>query len=263
MLQPFQGNHTYLRWNREQPRPPVGPLRSIVTLPGAGAVELPDPGGVVVRGIDGHGLVREEGVEGGEAALHKRGRGLIIWEVDPVEEVGAVARVGPDGRPEPLFREVGRDPLRRGQRRVVLGVGRRDPARPDRVDVDREPVPANDVGVGGRGVLSGETQLDPVRSPGEERRVHAVQSDIDPGDRGVGVERLDGPGKGLVVVEVARVRDAVGERPDLDHAAVGGEHVDHALDGVAHPVTPGMRGKSGAEMASPRATRWKLTSGTM
>jgi hypothetical protein len=209
----------------------------------------------VVRGIDSHGFVGEEGIEGGEAALHKRGRGLIIWEVHPVEEVGTVARVGPDGRPEPLLGEVGRDPLRSSERCVVLGVGRRDPARPDRVDVDREPAPANDVGVGGRGILAGEAQLDPVRPAGEERRVHAVQGDIDPGDRGVGIERFDGPGECLVVVEVAGVGDAVGERPDLDHAAVGGEHVDHVLDGVFHPVTPGMRGKSGAEMASPRATR--------
>ena len=33
MLQLLQGNNTDLRWSREQPRPPVGPLRGIVTLP--------------------------------------------------------------------------------------------------------------------------------------------------------------------------------------------------------------------------------------
>jgi hypothetical protein len=76
----------------------------------------------VVCGIDRYGLVREEGVEGRKAAFDEGRRFCVVGEVDPVEEVRAVARVGPDGRREPLLREVGRDPLRRSERRVVLGV---------------------------------------------------------------------------------------------------------------------------------------------
>jgi hypothetical protein len=128
----------------------------------------------VVRGIDGDGLVREERVEGGKAALDERRRGLVVREVDPVEEVGAVPGVGPDGRPEPLLGEVGCDPFCGIERRIVLLLRRGDPARPDRVDVDREQAPAEDVGVGGRGVFSSEPHLDPVRPPGEERRVDGV-----------------------------------------------------------------------------------------
>jgi hypothetical protein len=90
-----------------------------------------------------------------KAAFDEGRRFCVVREVHPVEEVGAVPGVGPDGRGEPLLREVGRDPLRRSERRVVLFVRRRDPARPDRVDVDREPAPAEDVGVGGGGVFPG------------------------------------------------------------------------------------------------------------
>ena len=128
----------------------------------------------MVRGIDGHGLVREEGVEGGEAAFHERGRLCIVFEVDPVEEVRPVPGVGPDGRGEPLLREVRRDPLRCIERRIMLFIRRGDPARPDRVDIDREPAPADDVGVGGRGVLPGEPHLDPVCPAGEEGGVDII-----------------------------------------------------------------------------------------
>ncbi len=292
VLQIPPGHHADVVRHGEDLRPPVRSLHRVVALPREGAVEFPDPGGVVVRGIDGDGLVGEEGVEGRECPLHKRGGRLVIIEVHPVEEVGAVARVRPDGRGEALLREVGRDPLRSGKRRVVLGVRGRDAARPDRVDIHREPAPADNIGVGRSGVFAGEPHLDPVCPAGEEGRVHGVESDVDPGDRGVGVEGLDGPGERLVIVEVARVGDAVGECPDLDHAAIGGKYVYRGSDlvtrtsgarapvrsllasqapdvvrrtrrPVAHPVTPGTRGKRGAEMASPRATRWKLTSGMM
>ncbi|OPZ40622.1 MAG: hypothetical protein BWY94_02512 [Actinobacteria bacterium ADurb.BinA094] len=263
MLQILPGHHADVVRHGEDLRPPVRPLRRVVTLPREGAVEFPDPGGVVVRGVDGHGLVGEESVEGRECSLHERGGRIVVREVDPVQQVRPVARVRPDGRREPLLREVRRDPLRSGECRRVLGLRRGDPARPDRVDVDREPAPANDVGVGGRRVFAGEPHLDPVRPAGEERRVHRVQSNVDPRDRRICVEGLDGPGERLVVVEVAGVSDAVGERPDLDHAAGGGEDLHRTSDLICHAVTPGTRGKRGAEMASPRATRWKLMSGMM
>ena len=240
----------------------MGTSRGGITLPGERPVEFPYPGGVVVRGIDGDGLVREEGVERRKTAFHERGRRFVVREVHPVEEVGAVSRVGPEGRREPLLREVARDPPGGLERRIVLHVRRGDPARPDRVDVDREPAPADDVGVGGRGILPGEPHLDPVRPPGEEGRVHAVQGDVDPGDRRIGIEGLDLLREQSIVVEVAGVRRAVGERPDLDHPAHG-EGANRTQDRAAHPVTPGTSGKRGALTASPRATRWKLMSGMM
>ncbi len=176
----------------------------------------------------------------------------------------------------------------------MLGLGRRDPARPDGIDVDREPAPAEDIDICRGGVFAGEPYFDPVRPPGEECRIHRVQGDVDPGDRGVGVEGLDGPGKPIIIVAVARVGDAVGERPDFDHATTGGDEPYRPVDLLDHrPISkiPGllgllpsgqspfappvlklrskgtsfseMRGKRGALAASPRATRRKETSGTM
>ena len=263
MLQILLGHHADLVWDGEDLRPPVRPLRGVVALPGERTVKFPDPGGVVVRGVDGHGLVREEGVEGRKRTLHDLRCRLVVREIHPVEEVGAVARVGPDRLRESLLREVCGDPLRSGEGGRVLVVRGRDPARPNRIDVDREPAPADDVGVGGGGILPGEPHLDPVRPPGEEGRVHRVEGDVDPGDRRIGVKGLHGPGEGVVVIEVAGVSDAIGECPDLDHATVRGKAADSTQDLAAHPVTPGTRGKRGAEMASPRATRWKLMSGMM
>jgi hypothetical protein len=174
VLQPVPRDDIDLTGYGEQLRPPVRPLRGVVALPGQRPVEFPDPGGIVVRGVDGDGLVREEDVQRSEAAFDERGGCLIVFEVNPIEEVGAVAGVGPDGRREPLLGEVGRDPLRGIERCRVLGIRRGDPARPDRVDVDREPAPADDVGVGRGGVFPGEPHLDPVRPAGEEGRVDGV-----------------------------------------------------------------------------------------
>ncbi|KAF5036874.1 hypothetical protein DSECCO2_570620 [anaerobic digester metagenome] len=122
--EPFLGNNSDLRWNREDLRPAVRPLRRAVALPGERAVEFPDPGGVVVRGIDGHDLVREEGVEGRESAPDNLRCRLVVWKVDPVEQVRPVPGIGQYGRREPLFREIARDPLGHSERSRVLGVRR-------------------------------------------------------------------------------------------------------------------------------------------
>ena len=204
----------------------------------------------MVRGIDGHGLVREEGIEGRKAALHERRRGFVVLEVDPVQKMRPVPGVGFDRRREPLLREVGRDPLRRGERCVVFFIRGRDPARPDRVDVDREPAAADDVGVGRGGVFAGKAHLDPVCPPGEEGRVHAVRGDIDPGDRRIGVEGFDGPGEYLVVVEVTGVGGAVGERPDLDHAFCGGEDSHRPANLLTHMPTSHLRCSNSCPAAS-------------
>ena len=256
MPEPLCGHESNLIRGAEDLCPPVWALRRAVALSRYSPVEFPYPGSVVVCGVDRHSLVREEGVEGGEDSLHESGCLRIVWKVDPVEEMGAVPGVRPDGFREPLLREVAGYPLRGLERRVVLGVGRRDPARPNRVDVDREPAPADDVGVRGRRVFPGEPHLDPVCPPGKERRVHRVQGDVYPGDRGIGVEGFRGPGEGLVVIEVARVGGAVGKCPDLDNAA--GKDLRRPADFAAHTVTPKKRG---ALAASPQATRRKETRG--
>jgi len=42
---------------------PVGPVRGMVAFPAHGAVEFPDPGSVVVRGVDGARGIIEQGGE--------------------------------------------------------------------------------------------------------------------------------------------------------------------------------------------------------
>ncbi|KAF5033340.1 hypothetical protein DSECCO2_607780 [anaerobic digester metagenome] len=174
MPEPLRGDESHLFRGAEDLRPAVGAPGGVVALPGYGTVEFPDPGGVVVRGIDCCAIVREEGVESRESALHERGRCLVVRKVDPVEEVGAVPGVCPDGFREPLLRKVSGDPARGGDGCIVLGVGRGDAARPDGVDIDREPAAADDVGIGRGRVSPGEAQLDPVRPPGEEGGVWGV-----------------------------------------------------------------------------------------
>ena len=40
--------------------------------------------------------------------------------------------------------------------------------------------------------------------------------------------------EGLIIVEVASVGDAIGDRPDLGHPARGGEHGDHTQEFAAY-----------------------------
>ncbi len=273
-LQPVSRHNLHLLRRAEDLCPPVGALRREVALPRYRPVEFPDPAGVVVRCIDRDNVIREEGVEGRKNALHELCRGIVVREVYPIQEMRPVPGVRDQGLPEPLLCEVAGDPRCSIDRRRVLRLGRRDPARPDRVDIDREPAPADDIGIRGGGVLAREPHLDPVRPPGKECRVYGVQGHVDPGDRGVNIERLDRLSQPLIVIKISRVCRAIGERPDLNHAFAQdlgraedtrgpGSAASAAGDLIAHTLTSGIRGKSGAEIASPRATLWKLTNGTM
>ena len=85
--------------------------------------------------------------------------------------MAAVPRVRDHGRGPAQRGEAVADRPRRRAGRAVLLLGRRDAARPHRVDVDREPAAADDVAVGRGRVLRAEPALDPVRAAGEERGV--------------------------------------------------------------------------------------------
>ncbi len=47
-------------------------------------------------------------------------------------------------------------------------------------------------------------------------------------------KRMKRADEGLIIVEVASVGDAIGDRPDLGHPARGGEHGDHTQGFAAY-----------------------------
>ena len=73
---------------------------------------------------------------------------VIDGKINAIEQVGTVAAVGQDRlRPAP-GRQCLADHLGFGDGSIMLGVRRGDPCRPDRVDVNQQPTPGNDIAVG-------------------------------------------------------------------------------------------------------------------
>ncbi|OPX73252.1 MAG: hypothetical protein A4E39_01168 [Methanoregulaceae archaeon PtaB.Bin152] len=211
-------------WNREHPGHPVRAVRRMVPFPRCRAVELPDPCSVEIRRVDAARLVREEQVQHLEAPFHQVPARVIVREVDPVEEVGTVARVREHrGRPPFLAAKKPRDLLCPDEGCPVLAISCRDAARPLRVHVDGKPPAAPDVGIAGSRVFSAKPELHPVRPPCEECGVHFVQGHVDALDLGERVERLGLGDKGLLVVEVPAVDRGIRDCPELDHVACGRE----------------------------------------
>jgi len=68
----------------------VRPVGGIVTLPAHRPVELPDPGSVVVRGIDRCPLIIKESRQHLEGPLHQVPALVIIREINPVEEMSPI-----------------------------------------------------------------------------------------------------------------------------------------------------------------------------
>ena len=248
---------------------PVGSLCGVVALAGGRPVAFPDAGRVEVRGVAVDHLVREEGIEDGEAGLHQPGGLVVIGEVDCVEEVGTVAGVREDRFGEALPGEPDGDLFGPFEGSGVLFFGGGDPARPDRVEVDGEPSAADDVRVGGGGVTPGEALLDAVRPAGEKGRVHLIEGDIDAVHIIEGVQCLGPVGEGIEVGEVAAVDPAIAQGPEFNDCTAGKEKGEGPPDlfgvrGHARPpVQSGIAGKRGAETASPRATCWKLANGIL
>ncbi len=83
----------------------MGSIGGGIPFPGDGAVELPDPGCIRDSGVDGAGAIVETLCKGSEAPLDEIPAGLIVCEVDPVEEVGTVPGVCPDRLREALVFE--------------------------------------------------------------------------------------------------------------------------------------------------------------
>jgi hypothetical protein len=69
----------------------MGTLVDMVPLSRDGTVKLPDPGSVMVRRINCAYAVREDDCEDFEAPFHEVAGGIVVGEVDTVEEVGPVA----------------------------------------------------------------------------------------------------------------------------------------------------------------------------
>ena len=259
-------NH-HLVGDIEQAGLPVRPVGCVVSLPGGRAVEFPDPGRVEVRGVHGDRSPREERVKNREASFHQVHRLVVIRQVDSVEQMGAVPRVGHDRRrPSLLPAQVCGNLRCPYDCCLVLLVGRRDAARPDRVQVDGEPPPPDHVGIAGSRVLPAKIHLHPVRPPGEQRGIDRVQRDIDAGDLRQRVQVCCLLGQHIEFVKITAVDQVIGQGPEFDDSAVREEGFKRPLNLPAHTGPSwqsGTRGKSGAETASPRATRWKLTSGMM
>ncbi len=68
----------------------------MVTFPAHRAVEFPDPGGVVVRGVDRGCPVREDRVEDLKAAFDLRPARFVIGQIDPVQQMSTVPRICKD-----------------------------------------------------------------------------------------------------------------------------------------------------------------------
>ncbi|KUG15320.1 hypothetical protein ASZ90_015017 [hydrocarbon metagenome] len=152
-VQQVLSHHPHFRWDREEAGTPVRPFGGVVPLPGHGAVQLPDPGGVVVRSVDRCRIIIEQGREDPEAQLHQIPGPVIVRQLDPVQEVSTVPRVGEDRvRPSHPAQVVGHTGCG-VQGSLMLLIGRGDPARPGRVHVHREPSPGQDVGIGRSRIL--------------------------------------------------------------------------------------------------------------
>jgi hypothetical protein len=125
--------------------------------------------------------------------------GIIVREIDAIEEMAAIARVRAHGiwpplRAQPIPRLVG--PFQ-GQLVLLLRGG--DPGGADRIEIEEKPQAPDDVGVGCRRL---HILQHPVCRPGQEGRDHRVQGDVD--GRGLAVPG-DGSLSQLVeVIEVTR-----------------------------------------------------------
>ena len=219
-------------------RPPVRTLRRVVTLPGDRAVELPDAGRVVVRTIDRAACVREDRVQHLKTPLHQVPALVIVREIDPVQEVGTVPRIGKcRGRPPAFPPEIRGDLGGLHSRRLVLRISGRDTRGPDRVDVDRKPPPAEDIAVSCCRVLLPEPHLDPVRPPGEQRRVHFVEGDVD-ALRPARIQWHNRGSQGVQVIEVPGCHPPIRDRTDLHHLPRCTEYGKRLPNPGSHLLTP-------------------------
>ena len=207
------------RWvgHFKEPGEPMGALGQVLALRGERAVHFPDPGGVEDADVNEHLVVVERERGGFEAPLHERPSSDVIPEVDAHEHMRAVAAVGQEdrgGREAQSEKPVAEVP-RPGERGLMLRVRRGDATRPDGIEVDGQPPPADDVGVACRrpGV-----HADAVVRALEKIALHWVYCHVDAG-------RLPAPYPGRVG-ELVPVGEVPGDgsarsvrHPELSHAA--------------------------------------------
>ena len=188
----------------------------MISLSRGGSVHLPDTGCVEVRGIHSARAVRKNGIQHLKAPLHQVPAFVIVWQIDPVEEVGTIPRVGHDrGRPPAFSPKVRGDFRCPDQGCLVLFIGRGHARRTNRIDIDRKPPAAKDVAISGRRVLPPKLHLHAVCPAGEECRVHLVQCEVDPLDLWDRIQGLCRTRQQVQVVKVSAVNVLVGDRPKL------------------------------------------------
>ena len=149
-----------------------------VALHDLGAVDLGDSGRVADLGIDAHGLIAKPEIEGLQHALDQLGRIGVVRQIDRIEQVRPVSAVGEIRRgPAEFVRELRGDPVGQRDRRRVLVRARGNPARSDRIEIDQQPAPAQDVRIAGRGFGA----LDRVvLRAGQEHGIHRVERGVNP-----------------------------------------------------------------------------------
>lgn len=104
----------------------MGPVRRMIALAGERPVHLPDPRRVVDRAVDLRGGRTEPRGQCVQASFDKA---IVIgWEVDPVQQMAAVAAVGQDA----IGRQTVVHAAGQLECRLVFGVGRGNPRQDGR-----------------------------------------------------------------------------------------------------------------------------------
>jgi hypothetical protein len=138
----------------EQARATVRPFRGVIPLSGHRAPKLYNSRPVEDRLVNSYSFIVEACSEGGKNVLQQCHGRLVVRQVNAVEQVRAVAAVGlhrfwPPFITEPCFNRVGSC-----LRLYVLRLGRRNASRPNRITVNEEPSPADDISIGRQRVFA-------------------------------------------------------------------------------------------------------------
>src|SRR4051812_42630223 len=123
---------------------------SVLPLPCECAVQADDARGVPYGLIDGHSMSAEPGGERLQAVANQGSTGLVIEQINPIQEMEAVSatcyyRVRPA-----QIAEVFMDVHHQHERGCLLVSRGRASARAHGIEIDKEPSPRHDVGIGGQ-----------------------------------------------------------------------------------------------------------------
>ena len=152
------------------------PLRSVITLARRRAIGLEDARSVEGGLIHGHVFGAVPRAQGSQTALQQVGSLRSVRQVNSVEQVRAVPAVGVDGFRPTSRHHLGSNAVGQLERTLMLRVAAGDARWPFRIQVDRQPSPGEDVGIGGGGLCK---SLELALGPGFQRGIHRVDGPID------------------------------------------------------------------------------------